>query len=82
MNNKEKLENAIKNCWDDNESNEFNIDNPVVRLHEPTFNADEIIAFTNQMLTTRVTMGEKVKEFEKKYCNKYSYGHGVSNNSG
>ena len=82
MNNKENLENAIKKCWDDNQSNEFNINKPIVRLHEPTFNADEIIAFTNQMLTTKVTMGEKVTEFEKKYCNKYSYSHGVSNNSG
>ena len=82
MNNKENLENAIKKCWDDNQNNEFNINKPIVRLHEPTFNADEIIAFTNQMLTTKVTMGEKVTEFEKKYCNKYSYSHGVSNNSG
>ena len=82
MDNKKNLENAIKQCWNDNPSNEFDIDKPIVRLHEPTFNADEIIAFTNQMLTTKVTMGEKVTEFEKKYCSKYSYGHGVSNNSG
>ena len=60
MNNKENLENAIKKCWDDSQNNEFNINKPIVRLHEPTFNADEIIAFTNQMLTTKVTMGEKV----------------------
>ena len=82
MDNKKNLENAIQQCWDDNPSNEFNIDSPIVRLHEPTFNADEIIAFTTQMLTTKVTMGAKVAEFEKKYCSKYSYAHGVSNNSG
>ena len=82
MDNKKNLENAIQRCWDDNPSNEFNIDSPIVRLHEPTFNADEIIAFTTQMLTTKVTMGAKVTEFEKKYCSKYSYAHGVSNNSG
>ena len=82
MDNKKNLENAIQQCWDDNPSNEFNIDSPIVRLHEPTFNADEIIAFTTQMLTTKVTMGAKVTEFEKKYCSKYSYAHGVSNNSG
>ena len=82
MENKKILENAIQQCWDDNPSNKFNIDKPIVRLHEPTFNADEIIAFTNQMLTTKVTMGEKVTEFEKKYCDKYGYKHGVSNNSG
>ena len=82
MSNKENLEKAMRSCWEENQSNKFDIDNPVVKLHEPTFNSDEIIAFTNQMLTTRVTMGEKVIEFEKKYCSKYSYGHGVSNNSG
>ncbi|MDG1097934.1 MAG: DegT/DnrJ/EryC1/StrS family aminotransferase, partial [Bacteroidia bacterium] len=82
MDSKKNLENAIQQCWDDNPSNEFNIDSPIVRLHEPTFNADEIIAFTTQMLTTKVTMGAKVTEFEKKYCSKYSYAHGVSNNSG
>lgn len=82
MKNKQKLEDAIRLCWNENINNDFNIDKPIVRLHEPTFNADEIIAFTNQMLTTNVTMGEKVKEFEKKYCSKYSYAHGVSNNSG
>ena len=82
MNNNENLEKAIKQCWDDNPSNEFDPNNPIVRLHEPTFNAEEIIAFTKQMLTTKVTMGTKVTEFEKKYCSKYSYKHGVSNNSG
>ncbi len=82
MSNTKNLEIAIKKCWDDKKDNIFNIQKPKVRLHEPTFGPEEIIAFTNQMLTTKVTMGEKVKEFEKAYCKKYSYQHGVSNNSG
>ena len=82
MDNKKKLEIAIQDCWNDMKDNSFDINNPKVRLHEPTFNAEEIIAFTKQMLTTKVTMGDKVKEFENKYCEKYSYKHGVSNNSG
>lgn len=82
MDNSKNLEIAIQKCWDDRKDNNFNINKPIVRLHEPTFNAEEIIAFTNQMLTTKVTMGEKVKEFENEYCKKYSYQHGVSNNSG
>ncbi len=77
-----KVEEAINNFWIENGNNQFSIDNPIVRLHEPTFDSEEIVAFTKQMLTTRVTMGEKVKEFEKKYAEKYSYSHGVSNNSG
>ena len=77
-----KVEEAINNFWLENNNNKFSIDNPIVRLHEPTFDSEEIFAFTKQMLTTKVTMGEKVKEFEKKYAEKYSYSHGVSNNSG
>ena len=78
MDNEKKLEIAIQDCWNDMKDNSFDINNPKVRLHEPTFNAEEIIAFTKQMLTTKVTMGDKVKEFENKYCEKYSYKHGVS----
>ena len=60
-----KVEEAINNFWLENNNNKFSIDNPIVRLHEPTFDSEEIFAFTKQMLTTKVTMGEKVKEFEK-----------------
>ena len=77
-----KIEESINEYWSENNNNKFDINNPIVRLHEPTFNSEEIIAFTKQMLTTNVTMGAKVKEFEKKYVNSYGYKYGVSNNSG
>ena len=77
-----KIEESISEYWNQNNNNKFDINNPVVRLHEPTFGAEEIIAFTKQMLTTNVTMGEKVREFEEKYVNAYGYKYGVSNNSG
>ena len=35
-----------------------------VRLHEPTFGQDEIDAVVEVMKSTRITSGEKVKEFE------------------
>ncbi len=38
----------------------FDPANPVVRLHEPTFGANEIIAAIDVLLSTRVTMGPKV----------------------
>jgi CDP-4-dehydro-6-deoxyglucose reductase, E1 len=60
----------------------FNPENPVVRLHEPTFGADEISAFVECMLTTRVTAGPKVKEFERAYASTYEHAHGVLVNSG
>ena len=46
----------------------FNEKNPVVRLHEPTFGADEINAALDCMLTTHVTMGPKVKQFEREFA--------------
>lgn len=61
---------------------EFDEKNPVVRLHEPTFSADEINAALDCMLTTRVTMGDKVKKFERDFADHYGWKHGVVNNSG
>jgi len=55
---------------------------PVVRLHEPTFSSDEIIAAVDVLLSTKVTMGPKVKAFEQQFCRAYGFAHGVTNNSG
>ena len=44
---------------------DFNPEAPVVRLHEPTFGAEEINAAISQMLTTQVTMGKEVRRFEE-----------------
>lgn len=60
----------------------FDPANPVVRLHEPTFSADEIIAALEVLLSTRVTMGPKVKAFEREFAQSGGYAHAVSNNSG
>jgi CDP-6-deoxy-D-xylo-4-hexulose-3-dehydrase len=60
----------------------FDPANPVVRLHEPTFGAEEIIAAVDQLLSTKVTMGPKVKQFEREFCRAYGFSHGVTNNSG
>ena len=76
------VEAAINNWWSNNHDTSFDPNNPVVRLHEPTFGPDEISAVTRQMLTTFVTMGEKVKKFEQLYCDTLGFSHGVSNNSG
>lgn len=55
---------------------------PIVRLHEPTFGAEEISAFTETMLTTFVTMGKKVKGFEKEAAKEFGTDYCVMNNSG
>ncbi|MHB1218738.1 MAG: DegT/DnrJ/EryC1/StrS family aminotransferase [Alphaproteobacteria bacterium] len=60
----------------------FKPNNPLVRLHEPTFGAEEIIAAVDVLLSTKVTMGPKVKGFEREYAAKLGYSHAVMNNSG
>jgi CDP-6-deoxy-D-xylo-4-hexulose-3-dehydrase len=60
----------------------FDRASPVVRLHEPTFGADEINAAMECMLTTRVTMGPKVKRFEREFADSFDFAHGVMVNSG
>jgi CDP-6-deoxy-D-xylo-4-hexulose-3-dehydrase len=60
----------------------FDEENPTVRLHEPTFGADEINAALGCMLTTQVTMGPKVKQFERAFADHYGWSHGVLSNSG
>ena len=55
---------------------------PVVRLHEPTFGADEINAALECLLTVHVTMGQKVLDFERAFTGKFGWRHGVMSNSG
>lgn len=67
-----------------NAAHEFGFESsaPTVRLHEPTFSADEINAALDCMLTTQVTMGDKVKSFEKAFAAPYGHGNAVMVNSG
>lgn len=60
----------------------FNPEAPIVRLQEPTFGPDEILAFMECMLTTNVLMGPKVKQFEQAFCDMFSFKKGVTSNSG
>jgi CDP-6-deoxy-D-xylo-4-hexulose-3-dehydrase len=60
----------------------FDPANPVVRLHEPTFGAEEINAALECMLSTRVTMGPKVLGFEEQFARHFQTEHAVMNNSG
>lgn len=60
----------------------FHPDRPRVRLHEPTFGAEEINAALECLLTTQVTMGAKVKGFEGDFTRKFGFSHGTMVNSG
>ena len=60
----------------------FDPANPIVRLHEPTFGAEEIIAAVDVLLSTRVTMGPLVRKFERSFAGMHGFAHAISVNSG
>ena len=49
---------------------------------EPTYGVEEILAANEVLISTNVTMGKKVKEFENTYAKKYKFKYAVSCNSG
>ena len=75
---KDKLKESIENRWHDLHKKKTN--HKIVKLHEPTFGPEEIFAFTEQMISTNVTMGRKVKDFERKFSSKFSFKYGVTSN--
>lgn len=60
----------------------FDPKNPVVRLHEPSFGADEINAMVIQSLSTMVTMGKEVRKFEEQCAKHFGAKYSIMNNSG
>lgn len=54
----------------------------IVKLHEPTFGEEEIQAAVDQMRTTHVTMGPKVREFENQCAKNFRSGYALMCNSG
>ena len=61
---------------------DFNPSAPMVRLHEPTFGADEINAALDCLLSTMVTMGMKNRSFEALFANTHGFAETVMVNSG
>jgi len=60
----------------------FDPNNPQVRLHEPTYGAEEIWEALESLLTTRVTMSEKVRRFEKDFAEYFGFSYTMMVNSG
>ena len=60
----------------------FDKNNPIVRLHEPTFSANEINSALECLLSTHITMGQKVKTFETDFADLHEFNYGVMVNSG
>jgi len=77
-----KISDLVSDYCAKNHKFTFDQKNPIVRLHEPTFGADEINSALIPLLTTKVTMGEEVKKFERQYASEFGHKYGVMNNSG
>lgn len=76
------VKDSIKAYCDQHHDFSFKPADPIVRLHEPTFGADEIFAATEVMLSTFVTMGPLVKAFEQEFAKACGTAHAVMVNSG
>lgn len=76
------IEGKIHDYCDTHFNFAFDPENPVVRLHEPTCNGDEIFAAVDTMLSTYTTMGKKVRAFENQYASYTHSQHAVMSNSG
>lgn len=77
----EDLRKSVTECWNANQT-EFQSEPKSIKLHEPTFGPEEIIAHLECMLSTRITMGPKVRAFEKEISNKFGTSNSVLVNSG
>ena len=73
---------AITAYCDEHHDVSFDADAPVVRLHEPSFGPEEILACTECLLSQQVTLGKKVRAFEDAFAGKYGWSDGVMVNSG
>lgn len=83
---KEKLRTSLKNgiqlYCKEFFNHTFAPNNPKVKLHEPTYGAEEIWEAVDSLLTTQVTMGKKVRKFEKEFTEYFGFPHAVMVNSG
>ncbi|MEQ8396080.1 DegT/DnrJ/EryC1/StrS family aminotransferase [Thalassobaculum sp.] len=78
----DEVRESVRRYCEANHDFSFDPEQPIVRLHEPTFGADEISAALECMLTTQVTMGPKVKGFEREFAGHFGWSDGIMVNSG
>ncbi len=73
---------AIRAAWKKLAPKPFDPKSPLVKLHEATYDADEINAVVDCLLNIEVTMGPRVRRFEDEFCRKYGHKNAVMCNSG
>jgi len=76
------LKAAVEAAWKEKAPKPFDPAKPVVKLHEATYDAEEVWEFLQCLLGTEVTMGPKVKRFEQEFAKRFGHGHAIMVNSG
>jgi CDP-6-deoxy-D-xylo-4-hexulose-3-dehydrase len=76
------LKKAVEAAWKETAPKPFDPRKPVVRLHEATYDDQEIWEVLQCLLNIEVTMGPRVKKFERDFARKFGHGHAVMVNSG
>jgi len=76
------LKKAVAAAWKKTAPKPFDPKKPVVKLHEATYDDEEIWEVLQCLLKTEVTMGPKVKKFEQEFAKRFKHGHAVMVNSG
>jgi len=76
------LRNALAAAWKETAPRPFDPTRPVVKLHEATYDDEEIWEVLQCLLKTEVTMGPKVKRFEQEFAKRFGHRHAVMVNSG
>lgn len=66
----------------DSRGRQLDVDDPEVPLVDSPYGTPEVLEAIESMLSTYVTMGDKVEEFERRWCDYLDSRHGVMTNSG
>src|SRR5690348_5294566 len=77
-----KIKDNIKEYCDTYYDFSFRPLHPIVRLHEPTANEEEVFAALETLLSTYTTMGKKVRAFENQYAEYIGSKFSIMCNSG
>ena len=76
------VEEEIRTVFENRTDDEFQPGETPVRLSAPTYGAEEVIESLDSLMSTWVTMGEKVKNFENQWADYVGTNHSTMVNSG
>lgn len=78
----DSIEKEIREYYEESTEDEFVPGESHIRLSRPTYGSDEVIESLDSLMSTWVTMGEKVERFEQEWSDYVGTDHSVMVNSG